>query len=119
MKQPADQQCSCEIAYCKDLHVNNILESLLKMKKGPQHTIMVQDSHELTCSNRNYRMFQLREKVRRMQLPYTLRFYERGPGLVCYWLFSDESKRSAKEWFDKNALEGRYPDCSGQRMLKH
>ena len=117
MKQKPTSQCSCSVAKCEDLHVNTILASLLRMKKGPQHTIMVEGSHLMTRKNRHYRMAQLKEKIRRMGIPYTLYFYERGPGLVCYWDFRNEDKRAAKEFFDRNAELGIYPDCSGMKKI--
>jgi hypothetical protein len=118
MKQKPTSHCSCEVAYCADLHVNTILASLLRMKKGPQHTIMVEGSHTMTGKHRTYRMFQLKEKVRRMRLPYNLYFYHRGPGLVCYWDFRDPAKQAQKEWFDRNAEQGVYPDVSGMKQVK-
>jgi hypothetical protein len=89
------------------------------MKKGPGHTIMVEGSHELSKQNRHYRISQIKEKVRRMGLPYTLYFYERGPGIVCYWDFRDIDKQEAKDWFDRNAAQGVYPEVHGLEMVKH
>jgi hypothetical protein len=119
MRQQPTSICSCEVAYCASLHVNDILYSLLRMKKGPQHVIMVEGSHTMNRKERVYRTSQLKEKVRNMELPYVLRFYKYGPALVCWWEFTDETKRPLKEWFDRQAEEGNYPDVSGMKMIKH
>ena len=108
---------TCEVAYCASMHVNDILYSLLRKRKGPEHTIVVDGSIGMNRKQRTYRMYQLKEKVRRLKLPYVLRFYERGPAIVCYWLFDDETKRLLKEWYDRQEKEGIYPDVSSMGMV--
>jgi len=96
---------------CFLLHdAGQVLRSLLAYPKGPEHIIFL--SASVTKSKQTlYKLRRnLQDRIASMQLPYRLKFYQ-GPGLVCYWE-AIEGMEMQKEWFDKNAAEGLYPEVA-------
>ena len=92
------------------MEVNHILYSLLRMKKGPEHVILINNSHLLSAREKRSLSKKLIAKITRLNIGYILFFYMRGPALVCYWDFKDYSKIDLKKWFDENAKHGIYPE---------
>lgn len=80
---------------------------------GPEHLILVADTSQyekdaLYCKRRA-----IKGALTYISIPYRLEFLlaqRTQSGLVCFWWYDTLVNDSeAKEWYDRNALEGRFP----------
>jgi len=111
MNGTANSNSSVTLVRPEQLKPQFILEELLPCKKGPEHIIFVAGSTSLNSTQAfNARKF-IKERIKRMGIPYKLHFYlcKYGKaGLICYW-YPDPELYEYKEIFDRNADLGIYP----------
>ena len=99
----------------------SMLRVLLQLPKDEKHALFfISGSTYLNDKQRLVRRRHIKTRLTRMKCPYQVNWMS-GPAMVGWWTYShgpEEYWMRQKEWFDRNALEGNYPEVTDDRPSK-
>jgi len=90
------------------LQAGPILWALIRAPKGPHEILYIDGWEVLSMQQRAQRLRHLKKLKRTLKLPYTLHWR----GWLCWWRFDNPEWQTERDWFDRNAEEGHYPEIA-------